>query len=1105
MFRQMTPAENDSQAQAIPSLRELMRTRRPHLFSDSLRSSVPEIAREVLDYHLETLTKRKQEYQFEHFARLLAESELCPNLRPQTGPTGGGDSKVDTETYPVAQELSERWYAGDVAAGHQRWAFAFSAKEKWAPKVKDDVDNIVASGRTYDRIFFITSRYAPDKQRALLEDKLSQSTGVGVTILDRSWILEKIYGNDRIPLAVEALGLTPTSNRPETQLGPTDAARLRRLAELDAQITDPTRYEGARYSLAEDCLNSALLARGLERNRHEVEARFAQARRIADEVGIAEQRFRILYLQAWTAHWWYEDLSTLLENYATLEVLARDSQFAENVEKLLTMWQLLGGACARKLLDPVKIGLQAKHEFIGHELERLASDASRPNNALQAKFALGTIAIHKTLMDRDEEALDEVWRSLLPLVAETEALLSFPLERTVSFFEDLSEWVPRSEAYEELLDAFLPILERRRSDVGAGQALMRRGLQKLEDERYDEAIRLLGRAELRLAKQEETEALVVVMQGLGRAYLAIGLPWAARTKFLFAVERGFAVMHEDGDIDPSLVRSLFDLVWTEIRLGRIPHVLTAWRHFTAIAGQLEMSASDRADLDEDFKTLDAAVGYLLARADAEQLSTIRCLPDVLGSLKLPIARMLLLWALGHEAKVRADYLPPEEADYDLEDLLKRGAQQPIHDYLPAQPQLGDGDEVILSSRALGCEFRFEVPNSLSSTRVAEALTSALESFLSTSLDQPVLPYRERVRLKVRSTTAGSSFEARWHDDGPAPWAELIHPDVVDRGNDAARSAFNEWLRDFLGNLIARSFYLQDAREWLQKVAGGEEAFSRAIALGNVPIISASVFGDSPSHSLGYWLADAAPEYPPLRPSRWTTPARPQGRSDDLRPDTFASVNHANRRVASIINLPLWDAAKWSGTGSAVPPPGAGPPVLALSFRHIEPAAKIFEEWRERLGQFDEDELIRVAIIQGIRSDRPAHYAVTISRAWESLEGEDPSQVYMMLSRIQRMEAASRENLERFLEAYAREGYYALAPMRMKTPPSQDDFRYDLAISKRKLDLRQAWEIGPDDPDLVALRVEDDPIIPPDVAEPPVRAAKERLRQMQKRSAGFFPG
>ncbi len=70
----------------------------------------------LLEYKLETLTSRSEEKQFEHFARKLAERLICPNLIPQTGPTGGGDSKVDTETYPVDEAISERWYEGNTAA-----------------------------------------------------------------------------------------------------------------------------------------------------------------------------------------------------------------------------------------------------------------------------------------------------------------------------------------------------------------------------------------------------------------------------------------------------------------------------------------------------------------------------------------------------------------------------------------------------------------------------------------------------------------------------------------------------------------------------------------------------------------------------------------------------------------------------------------------------------------------------------------------------------------------------------------------------------------------------------------------------------------------------
>ncbi len=117
-----------------------MRARHPDLFSDTRIDETTQLPKSVFEYHLETLTHRKEEYQFEHFCRKLAEREICPNLRVQTGPTGGGDSKVDTETYPVAQEIAERWWVGSPAAGAERWAFAFSAKKAWKTKVKADVE-----------------------------------------------------------------------------------------------------------------------------------------------------------------------------------------------------------------------------------------------------------------------------------------------------------------------------------------------------------------------------------------------------------------------------------------------------------------------------------------------------------------------------------------------------------------------------------------------------------------------------------------------------------------------------------------------------------------------------------------------------------------------------------------------------------------------------------------------------------------------------------------------------------------------------------------------------------------------------------------------------
>lgn len=139
---------------------EFMRARHPHLFSDTEIIEHAYLDRAVFDHHLETLTNRKEELMFERFARKLAEKELCPNLVPQTGPTGGGDSKVDTETYPVSEEIAELWYEGNSGqSARERWAFAFSAKKAWKGKVKADVAGIAGTQRGYTRVYFITSRY----------------------------------------------------------------------------------------------------------------------------------------------------------------------------------------------------------------------------------------------------------------------------------------------------------------------------------------------------------------------------------------------------------------------------------------------------------------------------------------------------------------------------------------------------------------------------------------------------------------------------------------------------------------------------------------------------------------------------------------------------------------------------------------------------------------------------------------------------------------------------------------------------------------------------------------------------------------------------------
>ena len=137
----------------------------------------PILDRSQLEYYLATLTNRNQETEFASFTQKLAERTICPNLRPQTGPTGGGDSKVDSETYPVSDLFALTWYEGiGREASWERWAFAFSAKKDWRPKAQFDIAKIASTDRGYSKAFFVTNQYVPDRARGEIEDNLKEET-----------------------------------------------------------------------------------------------------------------------------------------------------------------------------------------------------------------------------------------------------------------------------------------------------------------------------------------------------------------------------------------------------------------------------------------------------------------------------------------------------------------------------------------------------------------------------------------------------------------------------------------------------------------------------------------------------------------------------------------------------------------------------------------------------------------------------------------------------------------------------------------------------------------------------------------------------------------
>lgn len=554
-----------------------MRELRPEYYSDTADRTAYQLDAPTLEYHLNTITARNQTHAFEILCRKLCERTICPYLKPATGPEGGGDSKADAETIPVADEISTLTYIGEANAGRERWAFAFSAKKKWAEKVRNDIAGIVATDRGYHRIYCVTAQFARAKDRARVEDELTKQHRVTITILDRSWIVEQIIDGDRKDLAFNYLdvGQEVAGAR---RLGPSDYSRAQQLEDIEKALRIPQTFAGMEMQRATEALVAAKLSRNLERPRAETDGRFLRAVRFADADGTYRQRLKAHYEWIWTGFWWFDDIALLNSSNDAFEKLALQSEHARNLELLCNLTQLLFNAILHGHLTVEEAKLTERVTRLSHRLGVLSTDAKRPNNALEARTSLLMIQVNQALIDHDPVALSALWPQFSEVVVQAKGLGEFSPERLIKMIEIFGNVAGKDASYTRLVDEVAAFVSERTGEAQGALVLLKRAEQLDFDDRF-EMIRLLGRAAHKLTKKEYAGSLIEAMQLLSLAYRSAGLLWAARASCIFATASIFIEAEEDNDLPASVVPILMLLGWITVELRHLPDAFAAIRLF----------------------------------------------------------------------------------------------------------------------------------------------------------------------------------------------------------------------------------------------------------------------------------------------------------------------------------------------------------------------------------------------------------------------------------------------------------------------------------------------------------------------------------------------
>ncbi len=1083
------------------SPKEFLRARRPEKFSDSFTEQTPVLDRSILEYQLDSITSRKQEVSFETFAHRLAERTICPNLIPQTGPTGGGDSKVDTETYPVADSLSIIWYEGiGREAASERWAFAFSAKKQWQAKVRDDVKKISETKRGYKKAFFISNQFIRDQSRAKIEDELRTKYKLDVRIMDRTWILDKIFENKLEELVIEELDLE-ISTRRETQKGPLDIQRERKLDALEKKIEESVQQEDYSFNLAKDCLDAAIYSRNLERPRIETDGRFERAERIAQKSGTPHQILECAYGKAWTTYWWHEDFIKLSKLYTPVENLAKDSRNVYDLELLTNLWFLLYSMMIGGKFPDEVILFQNRTETLLIELERLSKEENRPSTALQARTL--SLQVQLALKLYKKESVDEVLNDLQSVIQRAANLPGYPLEPLVEILTELGEFLEGVSAYEALFETIVKISSAHKGEISAARMLLKRGEQQLDANRPYEAIRSLGRTFASLYKYESRKDAIFALYLCACAYEQIGLLWAAHGTMLNAASLAVNDFWRYGEITPLQAACDSRMKWIELQLGRIPHILTWHEIDKVIRAALVEQGYEKLKLMERERDFDIIFGILFLKTEIWDLKQLTKLPDTLEELGLPSASIALSFSLGHEDELIDDSYRKLWGNEEIKSVFLKMYNQPASEDLPESPALYDERKAYLKSNILGCEITIESENSSPCVELAESVLAALESLLSTGFVKRMAAREPSLSIVIRkSEFAKKPFEFNLHDETGKPKITIAcSPFDPHNMSLEKQGEIKEKLLELVSTIMARSIMIPELDKTLTELFREEHGLDRSISFTGSFVTIGNVLGYTPKTNLADWLKPNAKEYDLKRSEQWNADIlrkkeetiqeiiKPPlvSSNEDMPPDLLdlGKAKHTQMKTVSLIRETLWNKAGWNGTAFLVAMDSSTPPILAPTFKDQEAAIQIFKQWRSELGVRDESELLRISIVRGINKKKPYWYRVVIGSNPNASLSSSNIRYAVFVNRIHTMEPSSDENLERFIHSYNSFGQYFLVPAIANSDMSSIKPFLDFYIAKREIFIKYAWEIGKNDLEGVAIQSDDDPIIPKEEKYPPI--------------------
>ncbi|OUS37254.1 hypothetical protein A9Q94_06535 [Rhodobacterales bacterium 56_14_T64] len=585
-------------------------------------------------------------------------------------------------------------------------------------------------------------------------------------------------------------------------------------------------------------------------------------------------------------------------------------------------------------------------------------------------------------------------------------------------------------------------------------------------------------------KEEYREEQFETLYCQAVAYRGSGLLWAARAVCLSGLVQLNMISSSDSETRIETIPMVSLLAKISLELGRLPDLLLSVLWFRSLGDSLPITDESKTHLDQKVTDTDGLLSCLVAGMNEDFLPLLSKLPDVLDALGLFMSKIILMYRLGWASELVDDGLMPADADnLELENLVNSAASQPANDSLPKRPRCNQKEPFAASTRILGVELSFLGGETEEDLLLCEAHLTAVESFFATAFTNKIWPKTEKLLIKIDRKSDIDEVKIQFNEilmEMTVAWPMTWSVSDV----DVARRSGSKII-EFCVQVLVAIAVIPGGMETIEKMITEESLFDRTTSFCFAHFAQNRILG---SNIVKFSDLDhlVSREYEIKYPVPQVNVIKlPENTDKDDEKQFSLPKSHSDYEVSSIINTHLWDKAGWQGLLYAHQGPlSQNPPIIGLIFTDRTMAEAIFRGWVDLIGSIDNDEIIRFALLRGIDKNNVHHYRTHISKNHESIpENSNQDRMFMSMSRLHTMKPSNSTNLDGFLELYHRIGAFYLIPAVMSSS-GNPEMLTDLAILKRGLVVRDAWQVGRHDEDVIAVKNPQEVIIPDGVVDAP---------------------